>query len=45
MNQDAQIARSELPSSGEMLQSLSKGGIDGAEYDRVYPQRLKETIY
>ena len=44
-SQDAQIARSELPSSGEMLQSLSKGGIDGAEYDRVYPQRLKETIY
>jgi uncharacterized protein len=44
-SQDAQIARSELPSAGEMLERLSKGGIDGAEYDRVYPQRLKETIY
>jgi PPOX class probable FMN-dependent enzyme len=44
-SQDAQIPRSELPSTGEMLQGLSKGAIDGAEYDRAYPQRLKETIY
>jgi hypothetical protein len=42
---DAQIARSELPSTGEMLAALSKGAIDGTEYDRAYPQRLKETIY
>jgi hypothetical protein len=34
-----------LPSAGEMLERLSKGGIDGAEYDRAYPQRLKQTIY
>jgi len=44
-SQDAQIARSELPSTGEILESLSNGTIDGAEYDRAYPQRLKETIY
>ncbi len=44
-SQEAQIARSALPSAGEMLESLSKGSIDGAEYDRAYPQRLKETIY
>ena len=42
---DARIARSELPSAGEMIAALSKGAIDGAEYDRAYPQRLKETIY
>jgi PPOX class probable FMN-dependent enzyme len=42
---DAQIARSELPSTGEMLAALTKGAIDGEEYDRAYPQRLKETIY
>jgi uncharacterized protein len=42
---DAQIARSELPSTGEMLAALSKGAIDGDAYDRAYPQRLKETIY
>lgn len=44
-SQDAQIPRSELPSTGEMLQALSKGGIDGAQYDAAYPQRLKETMY
>lgn len=42
---DAQISRSELPSTGEILAALSKGAIDGEEYDRAYPQRLKETIY
>ncbi len=42
---DAQIARSELPSTGEILQALSQGSIDGAAYDQAYPQRLKETIY
>lgn len=41
----AQIARSELPSTGDMLARLSKGGIDGVAYDANYPQRLKETIY
>jgi PPOX class probable FMN-dependent enzyme len=44
-SQEAQIARSALPSAGEMLESLSKGSIDAAEYDRAYPQRLQETIY
>ena len=42
---DAQVARTELPSTGEIIEALSKGAIDGAEYDRAYPQRLKETIY
>ena len=41
----AQIPRSALPSTGEMLAALTKGGIDGAEYDRAYPKRLEETIY
>jgi PPOX class probable FMN-dependent enzyme len=42
---DAQIDRSKLPSTGEMLQAITAGGIDGAAYDAAYPQRLKETIY
>jgi uncharacterized protein len=42
---DAQIARSELPSTGEILQALSKGSIDGGAYDQAYPRRLDETIY
>lgn len=44
-SQDAQVSRAELPSTGEIIEALSKGAIDGAEYDKAYPQRLKETIY
>ena len=42
---DAQVDRSELPSAGEMIAALTKGAIDGDEYDRAYPKRLEETIY
>jgi PPOX class probable FMN-dependent enzyme len=42
---DAQIDRSALPSTGEILQALSKGRIDGAAYDAAYPKRQEETIY
>jgi uncharacterized protein len=42
---NAQVPRSELPSTGEILEALSSGDIDAAEYDTAYPARLKETIY
>jgi uncharacterized protein len=42
---DAQIARTELPSTGEILEALSKGKFDGAAYDAAYPRRVEETIY
>jgi uncharacterized protein len=42
---DAQIARSELPSTGEILEALSEGRIDAAAYDAAYPKRQEETIY
>ena len=46
---EAQIPRSDLPSSGEMLEPLLKPktnpDFDGAEWDRKYPERVKETIY
>jgi uncharacterized protein len=42
---DAQIARTELPSTGETLQALTNGSFDGAAYDAAYPKRLEETIY
>jgi uncharacterized protein len=42
---NAQVPRSELPSTGEILEALSNGDIDAAEYDTAYPARLKETIY
>ena len=42
---EAQIPRSALPSTGEILAEISEGGVDAAEYDRSYPERLKRTIY
>ncbi len=42
---EAQIERSAIPSTGEILERISKGDIDGGEYDRGYPKRLEETIY
>lgn len=34
-----------VPSAGEMLQSLTQGGIDGASYDRELPARQRATLY
>jgi PPOX class probable FMN-dependent enzyme len=42
---DAQIAHSDLPSTGEILEALTNGKVDGAAYDAAYPRRLEETIY
>lgn len=44
-SKEAQVSPSELPSTGDMLQAITHGGIDGGAYDQAYPQRLKETIY
>ena len=42
---DAQIPRSELPSTGKMLQALSENAVDGEQYDRDYPKHMEKTIY
>ena len=39
------VARDQLPTSGQILQAITKGEIDGDAYDRAYPQRIKDTIY
>jgi len=39
------VPKSALPSGGEIMQALTKGKIDGEQYDAAYPARLKETIY
>lgn len=41
---ESQIPRTDLPSTGEILQALKKD-FDGSAYDRDYPERLKKTIY
>ena len=38
------IERSELPSTGTIIQNLDKN-FDGDTYDKNYPERLKSTIY
>jgi len=40
-----QMARSALPTIGQMLEAIAKDGFDGQAYDDAYPERLKQTIY
>ncbi|GAB4578910.1 MAG: pyridoxamine 5'-phosphate oxidase family protein [Anaerolineales bacterium] len=42
---EAQIPRSDLPSTGEILQCLSKEPFDGKAYDAGYPEYMAKTIY
>ena len=42
---DAQIPRTDLPSTGAMLQALSDETFDGNEYDRTYREHMKKSIY
>ena len=39
------VERSQLPSTGAMLQRLSAGAIDAAAYDREAPERTQATLY
>ena len=43
--QESQLQRTDLPSTGEIIQALSKEPFDGKAYDEGYPARMKETIY
>jgi hypothetical protein len=47
---DATLHRSakELPSVGQIMQAITEGSeceVDGAAYDRDYPERLRTTLY
>lgn len=42
---EAQIPRSDLPSTGKMLEALSESEFDGEQYDRNYPKHMEKTIY
>ena len=39
------VPRDQLPTTGKILEAITKGDIDGGDYDRTYPQRIKDTIY
>jgi hypothetical protein len=34
-----------LPSMGAIMEAITAGSFDGAAYDAVYPERIRETIY
>jgi len=40
-----QIKRTALPSNGRILEDITKGEYDGQAYDKIAPQRLKDTMY
>jgi PPOX class probable FMN-dependent enzyme len=40
-----QIPRSALPSTGTMVEAMSKGAIDGATYDRELPVRIPQQLW
>ena len=42
---EAQISRTDLPSTGQILEARSNGNFDGEAYDRGYPEHMKKTIY
>ena len=44
-NPDKHIRRSELPSTGRILADVTAGMINGEQYDREYPDRLRTTMY
>lgn len=39
------VDRASLPSNGTILAAITKGEHGGEEYDRAYPERLRQTIY
>ena len=39
------VERKSLPSNGTILAAITKGALGGEEYDRAYPERLRQTIY
>ncbi len=42
---EAQLPRSALPSTGQILEEITHKEIDAAEHDKGYPERVKQTIY
>ena len=39
------VDRSTLPTSGAILAEITDGKMGGPEHDRIYPERVKATIY
>jgi PPOX class probable FMN-dependent enzyme len=44
-NPQKHVARSSLPSAGQILAALSRNGFDSEAYDRALPERQRTTLY
>jgi PPOX class probable FMN-dependent enzyme len=44
-NPQKHVARSTLPSAGQILAALSRNGFDGEAYDKALPERQQTTLY
>jgi PPOX class probable FMN-dependent enzyme len=44
-NPQKHVARSSLPSAGQILAALSRNGFDGEAYDKALPERQRTTLY
>jgi PPOX class probable FMN-dependent enzyme len=44
-NPEKLIDRTSLPSTGTIMAAITEGQLGGPEYDKSYPERLRETIY
>ena len=42
---ETKIDRKSLPSNGTIIAAITEGKEGGEEYDRAYPERLRQTIY
>ena len=42
---ETKVDRKSLPSNGTIIAAITEGREGGEEYDRVYPERLRQTIY
>ena len=42
---EARVERSQLPTAGQIIQALAEEPFDGAEYDRAYPEHMRNTMY
>ncbi len=42
---EAQVPRASLPTTGQLLETLTGGETDAAAYDAAYPERLRATLY
>lgn len=44
-NADKHVDPKSLPSAGQILAAMSANRVGGADYDKVWPQRAKETLW